>query len=672
MPAILLLFALMTVIVVVVGWAFSWRSKKANAWRRFAADHGLRIRESTWTDPPVISGTFNSTAVVITIEYRGSGNSRKAYTKASALFTTGLPRGLKLGREGFGTSLAKIFGGQDIQVGVPKVDDALRIQGEDAASIAKLLQNEVVAKTVVAFINGGDEAMITETEAIILMSGHASRTDQLQYLTDRANHAVRGVEHALRWDPGQAGDHVPTGRHEPDVRRRTEPPAKPEPKAASGNTGSEESLADQMIAGLAADGVADSQGKFTLDRDVARKKMREFQLADRAAYVLELVQAAVLKGAEHLDFRIDSDDMRLWFDGRPFTEPDFDHLYSSLFTSESDPDTRARQRLAIGVNAVLGAGPKFIHVSSGDGDGGARMVLSPKQEERIESLSPEDLDFEPGTQVHVKSRLGQRLSGDNTKIIEKIETACRYADAAIILNEKRISGGAILDGAYGVVELEGDGISGECGFTHRLGNRAEVRLIVDGVWISSYNLPDSLPGLLAVVKAGHLRKDLSQSEIVRDDAWQETMEAVYAAEGRAVTTFVQQLPRLLSGRKFPADWALDLLRSRCRSYSSMEDFRPGGAAEGLAKAPLWPTVAGTLVSLHSLGAQLDKTGHVDYADSSITALHLSVDALAQAGFRGHEVLLLHWLTDSRDGAFLAHLFDGRLRSVTDRLLQYLG
>jgi len=672
MAVLLIPFLFVAFIVIIIALVRISFTRRADVWKHFASLHRLHYREATWTKPPAISGFFKSTVVTLTLIYRGSGNSRQTLTQATARFGVQLPQGMKLGKEGFGTSVAKFFGGQDIQLGLPELDDALRIEGQDPAGIAKLLQTGQVAQNVVNFTTGADEAVIAQQGASIVRSGHVSNAEQLLYLVERTNHAVRAIEYQLRWDPRRAGMHTPVPRRKAPWRRPVTPKAPEKQTAATGDAGAELSLADQLIAGLADDGVKESQGKFTLDRDVAREKMREFQLADPAAYVLELVQAAVAKGAEHLDFAIDSADMRLWFDGPVFTETDFDVLYSSLFTDQTDANTRARQRLAIGVNAALGVEPKYITVASRGSDQGVRLGLTPGAEDRIESVPPRELEFSPGTQIHVKSRLGQRLTDGNKKVREKLEISCRYADVPITLNGKRISGGVKLAHSFGVVPIGGHGLVGQCGFTNRLGDRTQVRLVTDGVWISSYELPNAIPGLLAVVESGRLQKDLSQSEIVQDDAWQDAMDAVYEAQGRALDTFASQLVQLLPRRDFPAPWALDLLRDQCRAFDSVEDFQTGGEAEGLALAPVWPTAAGTLLSLRGLLSLCTETGHVDHTDYEISALHLDVHRLAQAGFSGHKVLRIDWLTDPRDAAFLAHLFAGRLRSVNDRLLTYLG
>ena len=112
-----------------------------------------------------------------------------------------------------------------------------------------------------------------------------------------------------------------------------------------------------LITDLRGQGVEDSLGRFTLDREKAREKMRQFQLAEPHFYVLELVQAAVCKGATRIRFDIDADDMRMRFDGRPFTLEDLEHLYSSLFARQLSAENDARRQLALGVNAAMALNP---------------------------------------------------------------------------------------------------------------------------------------------------------------------------------------------------------------------------------------------------------------------------------------------------------------------------
>src|SRR5690606_20095120 len=117
---------------------------------------------------------------------------------------------------------------------------------------------------------------------------------------------------------------------------------------------------------LRAGGELDSRGQFTLDRAQARAKMQKFQLDDPRRYVLELVQAAVLRGATAVSFEIDADDMRMRCDGQPFTAAELAELWGSIFADGDDRPLRGLKQLALGLNAALGLNPKRIVVRSGD------------------------------------------------------------------------------------------------------------------------------------------------------------------------------------------------------------------------------------------------------------------------------------------------------------------
>ncbi|MCA9686048.1 MAG: hypothetical protein KC457_28005, partial [Myxococcales bacterium] len=107
------------------------------------------------------------------------------------------------------------------------------------------------------------------------------------------------------------------------------------------------SKAAELIEGLTEDAEFDSDGGFSLDREKARQKMRQFQLSDPHRYVLLLVEVAAQLGATRIDFEIDSDDMIMRFDGRALSWEDLDELYTSLFVKHGTPGIVARRQLAL-------------------------------------------------------------------------------------------------------------------------------------------------------------------------------------------------------------------------------------------------------------------------------------------------------------------------------------
>ena len=108
-------------------------------------------------------------------------------------------------------------------------------------------------------------------------------------------------------------------------------------------------IVDQLIAG----GTIDSRGAFTVDAEKAREKIERFRLADPLAYVVELVQAAVLVGARRIDIDVDADDFCLRCDGSPFSRADLTDLESAVLVRSPD-ESPARQQLA------LDLGPLFL------------------------------------------------------------------------------------------------------------------------------------------------------------------------------------------------------------------------------------------------------------------------------------------------------------------------
>ena len=292
--------------------------------------------------------------------------------------------------------------------------------------------------------------------------------------------------------------------------------------------------ADDLIRILASDGRTDSEGAFTLDREKARDKMRLFQLADPVRYVLELVQAAVLKGASRIRFDIDADDMLMRCDGAPFTVEDFEDVYGSLLSKTESPVVEARRELCLGLNAAMALNPRFIRVESGR----AFLLMRPGKDDEYGALEAEVA----GTSVHVKQRFRagllveffKNLSG---RLAEEhlLRERCVFCPVPVDLEGEVISRGLELPRALATARFEIEGVRGVIGLSPTLLSRKiksieevarRVHIVVDGVVIVTHDLPELLPGTLAVVVGSRLRKDVSQSDIVRDEEYDRLVAAL--------------------------------------------------------------------------------------------------------------------------------------------------
>ena len=138
------------------------------------------------------------------------------------------------------------------------------------------------------------------------------------------------------------------------------------------------SAIDEIIARSRAPGTFVERKHFTLSRDKAIEKLREFSLRHPRQYILELIQAAVFSGATYIAVDINRDRLLVaWVGGKPFSPDELESIFDYLFADRGEMSTRHLTQLAIGLNALLQRKPKLIRIESGDGTPGAtaRMDL---------------------------------------------------------------------------------------------------------------------------------------------------------------------------------------------------------------------------------------------------------------------------------------------------------
>ncbi|MEZ4467406.1 MAG: hypothetical protein R3F60_23475 [bacterium] len=337
---------------------------------------------------------------------------------------------------------------------------------------------------------------------------------------------------------------------------------------------------DGLLADLVAEGTVDSAGAFSLDRDKAREKMRQFQLAEPLEYLLQLVRAAVLRGATALSFEIDTDDMWLSFDGESFEVEDFDELYGALFGGGDAGGLAARRHLALGVNAALALAPRHVRVESG----GAFLEARPGQDDAFGPLAP----TRAGTRVHVRDRLRLgnlvrfvRALGGSLPERKLLADRCAYCPVPLTLNDARLDGG--LDRLRAELASWAEVTDGDARVAggHALDEApGTVAIVAAGVTIRQVPLP-AAPGFRAVAMAPGLRTDVSQADVVQDATYARLLGLVEQAR-------LTSLLALLADRPEEAEAALvrELLYAPPPGVWA-EQYGEGLAAR-LAATPFWP------------------------------------------------------------------------------------
>ena len=120
-----------------------------------------------------------------------------------------------------------------------------------------------------------------------------------------------------------------------------------------------------------------SSGRLRVDATKAIAKLREYQLVDRTAWILEAIRAAVAAGAERIDLQGDSNDVWLSWSGAPWPAEDLPRLFDELVSPEPGAARHHVRLLAAAVNSALGANPAYVDVYAIGDDGAMRARYTP-------------------------------------------------------------------------------------------------------------------------------------------------------------------------------------------------------------------------------------------------------------------------------------------------------
>ncbi len=425
---------------------------------------------------------------------------------------------------------------------------------------------------------------------------------------------------------------------------------------------------EELVAALHAEGALDTTGGFTLDSARAREKLRQYQLARPHEYVLLLVQAAILRGATKIRFDIDADDVRMNFDGTPFTRDDFADLYSAMFVDRATREVQAKQELALAVNAAMALNPRYIRVFSGDEQSRVFLELRPNKADKLNDVKPIAL----GTWIHVKQRfrpglLVQFLRNLRGTIVEELalRERCRFADVEVVLDGETISHGFALPGLAAETAIALDGVKGTGGLMPPDGDEdpppASVDILCNGVMITRRTL-DQLPARFrAVVDGSHLKKDVSQFEVVQDEAYDQVIDAVTRCCEAAIVTLLTRHAEAAAAPVWEHELARDCLERWGPKWTKADgelkaqlDREPLLVAA--AAIPLWSTTTGARLTTRAL---ITSAGDIEYArkrfegfvpDDMAPVLHLPEGAASDAAL-----------------TLLASLFGDRVKDVTRKL-----
>jgi hypothetical protein len=385
----------------------------------------------------------------------------------------------------------------------------------------------------------------------------------------------------------------------------------------------------ELLTELAAAGRVEGRGGFTIDSEKAREKLRHYQLADPHRYVLLLVEAAVLLGADELEFEIDSDDVHLRFAGAQLVHAQLENIYATLFAQaeqlaslppEQQQHVRGLQQLAFALNSAMALNPRFARVVSVGPDGnGTALELRPSAADELQRVEGQP----PGNHIHVKDRFRiglvveflRKLDGRIAEAV-LLREHCRWSRIPVYLNGASISEPIEFPAhAWSVVDVVDDGrvvgraalgLHAPASDGRRELERPSAQLLCNGVSIETCWLEGrAVLGFRAIVDSRRLSKDVSQTKLVQDAELEAVLARVCVAQDQLIHRLAD---RRAAGAGAVPDWAeavlLEWLRlrvpKRVRAGVLQRLLDEDEVFAAVAAVPLWLVIGAAAISTRTM------------------------------------------------------------------------
>lgn len=296
---------------------------------------------------------------------------------------------------------------------------------------------------------------------------------------------------------------------------------------------------DDLIQQLASEGTREASGSFEIDAEAAREKIQQFQLVNPYEYVVELVQAMQVLGAQAIKVEMDSDELWMKSNCSPLTAAELRGLYAAAMGSMDTPRALASRLFAVALNAITNIRPAVVRIICWDEEAGQGAIFEQIDDEdfTVRAADPEvDEILVPGIFFYVRERfraqhLVEFFSSMTSPFPEQeiLTERCQFSEIPIEVNGFSVARGLALPEQHATetVPRRFDmlGFRGQIAAS-RHGRHAIVFIVQHGVLIDTITLDEDRAPFVCVIDAPALKKDLSQRAFVRDDGWEQMFSGV--------------------------------------------------------------------------------------------------------------------------------------------------
>lgn len=194
-PALITL-AVVGLVGIAIAFAARHTRKARDHWRAIAGALGLAFRPGGMFKSMEMEGEIDGLSVRVHTISRSMGNHSQLYTVVDVRPTAPLPAGLRLHKEGLGTKLIKVLGGQDIPLADAEADPKLRVRGDDPVAVQAVLDHPAARPALLAVMGGKAHTRLDEGTLTIEVAGYA--VGEVESMVRTAVDGARALDGAVR------------------------------------------------------------------------------------------------------------------------------------------------------------------------------------------------------------------------------------------------------------------------------------------------------------------------------------------------------------------------------------------------------------------------------------------------------------------------------------------
>ena len=272
------------------------------------------------------------------------------------------------------------------------------------------------------------------------------------------------------------------------------------------------------------------RGSFSLAMEKALEKLEKFQLPDASHFILQWIQGIVSSGAQniyiqHQTQRLSSQySLAIAFDGPGYTHREVQTLYDHVFLSGRDRSVDRLRELALGWLSACSLKPETLRLRS---NGVVRLRDKENKYQEVCELVPELGESEATDQSSLHHL---ELHGKGSYDFQRLLISrCKDLPIPLHYNTEQISSPMSKTGVpWPNLSFESGPTKGQMGATYGEAASSQIAFLRYGVVFVSRPEKALTPPVILRATDPTLSKNVSQTDVVRDDAYDEFLDRVRA------------------------------------------------------------------------------------------------------------------------------------------------